>query len=73
MDRSGPLTPPAVKRPSLLVLNDDTVVCEDCHELNKPSGSEVEWDFGTFVFGHTDHGQCSSCGASVAGGPSADA
>lgn len=47
----------------LIVLNNDTLVCEGCHELNASSETTPETDFGTFPMGRVTHGQCATCGA----------
>jgi hypothetical protein len=50
---------------SLIVLNDDTVICADCCELNAPSETTPEVDFGKFPMGRTTRGECSSCGVTL--------
>ena len=52
---------------SLIVLNNDTVVCDDCYELNAPSETAPEVDPGQVPFGRTLVGQCSSCGLTLRG------
>jgi hypothetical protein len=52
-------------RMKLIVLNNDTLCCEDCYEPQEP----YETDPGLIPYGLVDHGECASCGAK--GGPSA--
>jgi hypothetical protein len=43
-----------------VVLNDDSVLCEDCYEMLK---TDVEIDPGKVPFGTTNQGTCGYCGA----------
>jgi hypothetical protein len=50
---------------ALIVLNDDTAICDDCCELNAPSEPTPEVDFGKFPMGRTTRGECPSCGVTL--------
>lgn len=43
----------------MIVLNDDTIVCEGCYEENKPN---VETDPGLVPFAYGVSGECKNCG-----------
>lgn len=47
----------------LIVLNNDTLICDGCYEVNKLSETAIESDFGTFPMGRTARGECATCGA----------
>ena len=60
-DGRGDRAPAAATPTSLIVLNNDAIVCEDCFDP-----PVLELDAGLIPWARTTAGQCSRCGAEPA-------